>query len=301
MMGKSAKTKSAVAPAAIEQPINQPAAPAMEPATPGTPKPAPLETGFLEPELESDPVLTGSLPQTTETSSIAELVSGEAAPADQMPPADVGTLKLREAAAMGDTSAQFIVATRYLNGEKVKQDYEKSAYWYGKAAAKGLVPAQYRLATMYERGRGVERDLKAALGWYERAASAGNVKSMHNAAVLASGQDLGAPDYARAFKWFSLGAAHGLKDSQFNLAVLIERGLGTEVNPADAYFWYSIAAQHNQDADAAKRVAALAASLTQTELAAVKARVASWAPENPPEAANVVAVNTADWGKDDNG
>ncbi|MFO1034024.1 MAG: tetratricopeptide repeat protein [Hyphomicrobiales bacterium] len=63
-----------------------------------------------------------------------------------------------------------------LNGEKVKQDFEKAAYWYGKAAAQGLAPAQYRVATMYERGRGVGKDVKAALGWYERAASLGNVE-----------------------------------------------------------------------------------------------------------------------------
>ena len=304
MVGRSHKAKAPVAPATIEQSLEQggstaPAAGApapLEQSTPAAPAPAPLESGALEidgPET-ADPILTGSLPQTLGTKPISALVAGEAAAPENLPPAEVGAMALREAAALGDPTAQFVIATRYLNGEKVQQDFEKAAYWYGKAAAQGSAPAQYRLATMYERGRGVAKDLKAALGWYERSAGLGNVKSMHNAAVLASGNELGAPDYKRAYKWFSLGAAHGLKDSQYNLAVLLERGLGTEANKADAWFWYSVAGQQ-QDGDAAKRASALAKGLSQSELLAAKTRLAAWSPERAPDAANVIAINNADW------
>jgi localization factor PodJL len=296
-------------PAAIEQSIQQPKA--TDPAAMVAPadgsdtddaddgadaaasKAAPLDSSSLE-DNANDPILTGSLPQTLGTPSVSSLVAGEAADPQNLPPAEVGNLALREAAALGDANAQFVIATRYLNGENVQQDYEKAAYWYGKAAVMGSAPAQYRLATLYERGRGVAKDTKAALGWYERAASLGNVKSMHNAAVLASSSELGQPDYARAFKWFSLAAAHGMKDSQFNLAVLLERGLGTKANKLDAYFWYSVAAE-NEDADARKRASTLAQNLTQAELLAAKTRLASWSPEKGPDAANVVLVNNADW------
>jgi localization factor PodJL len=311
MMGRSHKPKAPVAPAAIEQSIQQndagsaaddadvDAPDAAAPASGGTapapaaPAPAPLESGGLMDD-EPDPILTGSLPQTYDTKSISALVAGEAAAPENMPPAEVGNLALREAAALGNANAQFVIATRYLNGEKVGQDYEKAAYWYGKAAVAGNAPAQYRVATMYERGRGVAKDLSAALGWYERAASLGNVRSMHNAAVLASGSELGTPDYKRAFKWFSLAAAHGMKDSQFNLAVLLERGLGTEINKADAWFWYSIAAQQD-DADAKTRASALGKTMSQSEMLAAKTRLAAWSPEKAPDSANVVAVDNAAW------
>ncbi|NMD08131.1 MAG: hypothetical protein GYA66_09150, partial [Phyllobacteriaceae bacterium] len=309
MMGRSHKAVAPVAPAAVEQSIQQngatggtgaavdgaTAAPADGNAAPAPPPPtpAPLESGGLTSD-EPDPILTGSLPQTLGSQSISDLVSGQAAAPENLPPAEVGSMALREAAALGDASAQFVIATRYLNGEKVDQDYEKAAYWYGKAAVAGSAPAQYRVATMYERGRGVAKDLSAALGWYERAASLGNVRSMHNAAVLASGNELGTPDYKRAFKWFSLGAAHGLKDSQFNLAVLLERGLGTEVNKADAWFWYSVAAQQD-DADAKKRAGQLGKAMAQGELLAAKTRLAAWSPDKAPDAANVVAVDNAAW------
>lgn len=305
MVGRSQKARVPVAPAAVEQSIDQnssaapaavspvPAQDALPAAPAAVPTSAPLESGALETE-GSDPILTGSLPQTLGTKPISALVSGEAAAPENLPPSEVGSMALREAAALGDATAQFVIATRYLNGEKVQQDYEKAAYWYGKAAAQGSAPAQYRLATMYERGRGVAKDLRAALGWYERSASLGNVKSMHNAAVLASGSDTGAPDYKRAYKWFSLGAAHGLKDSQFNLAVLLERGLGTETNKADAWFWYSVAGQQ-KDEDALKRAAALAKSLSQSELLAAKTRLSAWSPEKAPDTANVIAINNQDW------
>jgi localization factor PodJL len=136
--------------------------------------------------------------------------------------------------------------------------------------------------------------MKAALGWYERAAALGNVKAMHNAAVLAAGGGADKPDYPRAFKWFSLGAAHGLKDSQFNLAVLLERGLGTKANAKEALFWYSIAAKQN-DADADKRAATLAKTLSASVLEETGKRLRLWTPEVAPDTANTVAVTDPRW------
>ncbi len=296
MLGQARKGKMPAQPAAIEQQLNlesPSAAPAPEgsQAQPPQPKPAELES-MLMPE-GSDPVLTGSVAQPAQ--DIAAIVSGETANSDNMAPSEAGSLQLREAAAMGNADAQFVIATRYLNGENgVTQDYAKAAYWYGKAAAAGNAPAQYRLGTLYERGKGVARDMKAALGWYERSASLGNVKAMHNAAVLAAGSDQQKPDYPRAFKWFSLGAAHGLKDSQFNLAVLLERGLGTKANATEALFWYTAAAKQN-DKDANKRADALAKSLPASDLKIVEQRLRNWAPEAAPDSANSVAVTDPKW------
>ena len=298
MMGRSHKTKPPMTPAAIEQIMpkaqKQSAPVAVVPKASVTKvmpvQPTPLEQSLGEPA--TDPITTSSIAPTGD--SIAALVSGEVAPAENLPPAEVGSMKLREAAALGNANAQFVIATRYHNGDKVKQDFAKAAYWYGKAAAQGSAPAQYRVATLYEKGKGVPRDLRAALGWYERAAALGNVKAMHNAAVLSAGNEIGAPDYVKAYKWFSLGAAHGLKDSQYNLAVLLERGLGTEKNSKDAMFWYSLAAQQD-DADALKRSNELGKALPQAERLQVQQRLSIWKADVAPEAANVISVNNRDW------
>ncbi len=300
MLGHSKKVKAPVQPVAIEQQLNpqvEPqgtatAAPDASKAQPPQPKPAEVESMLLQEG--SDSVLTGSIEQAGQN-NISALIEGNGSATEDMPPSNAGSLQLREAAAMGNAEAQFIIATRYLNGENgVEQDFAKAAYWYGKASTSGNAPAQYRLGTLYERGKGVARDMNAALGWYERAAALGNVRAMHNAAVLSAGNDQRAPDYLRAFKWFSLGAAHGLKDSQFNLAVLLERGLGTKVNGKEALFWYSMAAKQN-DADASKHADKLAKTLTPADLQDTKDRLAAWLPEVAPETANTVAVRDAAW------
>jgi localization factor PodJL len=302
MLGHAKKAKAPAQPVAIEQQLNQdapamqqgtasPANPEKSVANPPLPKPAELEGMLIQDG--SDPVLTGSVAKPAD--NLAAIVGGVASASEAMAPAEAGSLQLREAAAMGNADAQFVIASRYLNGENgVAQDHAKAAYWYGKAAAAGNAPAQYRLGTFYERGVGVARDMKAALGWYERAAALGNVKAMHNAAVLAAGGGADKPDYPRAFKWFSLGAAHGLKDSQFNLAVLLERGLGTKANAKEALFWYSIAAKQN-DADADKRAATLAKTLSASVLEETGKRLRLWTPEVAPDTANTVAVTDPRW------
>ncbi|HEY5362709.1 MAG TPA: peptidoglycan-binding protein [Aestuariivirga sp.] len=208
--------------------------------------------------------------------------------------AAIGPVKLRQAAEHGDATAQFIVATHYLEGDTAGVDFAKAAYWYGKAAASGLPPAQYRLASLYERGKGVAKNLSAALAWYEKAADLGNVKAMHNAAVLAAGTDIGAADYATASHYFALAAAHGLKDSQYNLAVLIERGLGVKADVNDALFWYMAAAAQG-DTEAKTKVDALSKTMAAATLDAVQNRFKNWTPEKATDAANTVPTNDAQW------
>jgi localization factor PodJL len=307
MLGQAKKATSSAQPAAIEQqlesatPVPQPnaATPAPAPdaskAKPPQPKPAEIQSMLLPDG--GDPLLTGSV-EPPAADALTSIVAGTAAADDAMAPAATGSLQLREAAALGNAEAQFVIATRYLNGENgLKQDFAKAAYWYGKSAAAGNAPGQYRLGTLYERGKGVARDMNAALGWYERAASLGNVKAMHNAAVLSANNDQKKPDYAKAFKWFSLGAAHGLKDSQFNLAVLLERGLGTKVNAKEALFWYSMAAKQN-DADANKRAGVLAKTMSSADLQSTEQQLREWKPETAPDAANTVAVTDPAWKAD---
>ena len=237
-----------------------------------------------------DGILTGSLlPQRTDA-TLSSIVTepGSTANEPEAPPSELGPEALRQAAEHGDPAAQFIIATRYLDGEGTQPDVARAAHWYQKAATAGLAPAQYRLATLFERGCGLPKDASKALFWYQRAAEQGNIKAMHNAAVIAVGTEAGKANYDLAYKWFLAASQNGLKDSQFNLAVLYERGLGTKVNAGEALFWYTIAANQN-DADAQKLVAALSKSLAPSIVNAVHAKVLAWIPLQAPANAN------ADW------
>jgi localization factor PodJL len=254
---------------------------------------APPETALVTPvPTSADEILTGSVAQPKE--QLEAIVAGTVKDALPIPPETIGSSQLRADAAAGNPQAQFIIASRFMDGERVTRDFDQAALWYEKAAASGLAPAQYRMATLFERGRGVTRDMAKALEWYEKAAALGNVRSMHNAAVIAAGSDVGKADYAKALKWFSLAANHGLKDSQYNLAVLFERGLAGKPDLAEALFWYLAAARQN-DEQAQKRADALVKAMPGDVVAAIKTKVKLWMPENAPEAANTVQVTETAW------
>ena len=227
------------------------------------------------------------------TAAAAQGAAPLAMPANlPLPPAALGPLPLRKAAAKGDPKAQYEIGVRYADGVGTKADLKTAAEWFERAASAGLAPAQYRLAAMYERGLGVGEDLGQARTWYAAAAEKGNIKAMHNLAVSVSGRDGSTPDYKLAAKWYAEAAAYGLPDSQFNLAILAEHGLGMKKDPAEAYKWFSLAAAHG-DADAAKRREVIRVQLAPAALAQAEATVKAWKAKPAIAGANEVAENSA--------
>jgi localization factor PodJL len=237
-----------------------------------------------------------ALAQPASTAADAELAgpAGSSTQMVELPPAFVGPMSLRVAAAKGDPSAAFEVAARLAEGRGVNQDFNLAMTWYQRSAQKGFAQAQYRLGTLYERGIGVKADLPRAKIWYARAAEQGNVKSMHNLAVLSAGRDAEATDYAVAGKWFIGAAQHGLADSQFNLGVLYESGLGVQRDPKQAYMWLSLAARSG-DKEAAKRRDAVRASLPQQDAREVEAMVANWKAQPMDRASNDALAGGEAW------
>lgn len=197
-----------------------------------------------------------------------------------LPPASVGPLSLRLAAANGDPSAEFEVGARLAEGKGTDQNFKEAAKWYQRSASRGFAQAQYRLGTLYERGLGLKADAARATDWYQRAAEQGNVKAMHNLAVLSANQSNGGPDYVSAATWFEKAAELGLSDSQFNLAVLNENGLGVTQDLPNAYKWLSLAAKSG-DKEAIRRLEILKGKLTQDQLAKADALLATWRAKTP--------------------
>jgi localization factor PodJL len=228
-------------------------------------------------------------PTTTRTAPDSA-ISGET-----LPPAEIGPMSLRVAAASGSPAAQYEVAARYTEGRIIAQDFRKAAMWYQRAAAKGMAPAQYRLGTLYEKGRGVPADKAAARIWYERAAEKGNHKAMHNLAVLYADASDGNPNYAKAAMWFRNAAELGLADSQFNYGILAERGLGVRKDLKDAYRWFAIAAR-NGDKGADERLLLVEKQMPPDDLVAVKLQIESWQPREPVREANIVEIPSGGWG-----
>lgn len=197
-----------------------------------------------------------------------------------LPPATVGPLSLRLAAANGDPSAEFEVGARLAEGKGTDQTFKDAAKWYQRSASKGFAQAQYRIGTLYERGLGLKTDVERAKEWYTRAADQGNVKAMHNLAVLSANQSNSTPDYATAAQWFEKAAEYGLADSQFNLAVLNENGLGVPEDLVQAYKWLALSAKSG-DKEAIRRRDIIKGKLTATQLADGDKQVASWTSKRP--------------------
>ncbi len=245
------------------------------------------------------PDIAGSAPQAqsnaaSPTASLAPAQNPSGTIATSSLPEQIGSKSLRLAAEQGDPSAQFVIASRYMDNRTISRDFAKAANWYRKAASSGMPPAQYRLGALFERGNGVPKDLNAARLWYERAAEHGNVKAMHNLAVIYANKNSGMTDFIKARHWFEQAARHGLKDSQYNLAVIHERGLGTKSSLAKAYFWYSLAAAQG-DKGARIKAHALNNHLSNAERIAAKKRLAAWKPEKPSRTGNFVAIRDKSW------
>ncbi len=213
-----------------------------------------------------------------------------------LPPATVGPLSLRLAAANGDPSAAFEVGARLAEGKGTNQNFEEAIIWYQKSAAQGFAQAQYRLGTLYERGLGVKADVARAQSWYERAAEQGHIKAMHNLAVLSAGRSTGSPDYITGARWFTSAAEYGLSDSQYNLAVLHENGLGVAKDPVQAFKWYALAARSG-DVEAARRRDALKAQLTADQRLQADNQVALFVPKRSAPIVNDARVAGEDWKK----
>ena len=210
---------------------------------------------------------------------------GQPRAALDLPPATVGPLSLRLAAAQGDKSAEFEVASRLAEGKGTDQNLKEAVRWYQRSATQGFAQAQYRLGTFYERGLGMKADIARARTWYQRAADQGNVKAMHNLAVLAAGRSAESPDYATAAHWFTQAASYGLPDSQFNLAVLTESGLGVEKDMVQAAMWFTIAARSG-DKEATRRRDLMKSKMDASGLAAADHLVKTWQPLVPEKMAN---------------
>ena len=211
-------------------------------------------------------------------------------------PIEIGSERLRQAAATGNENAAYEVATRFAEGRGVPANLPQAARWFERAANKGLAPAQFRYASMLEKGQGVKKDLSRARTLYLAAARQGNAKAMHNLAVLyAEGID-GKPDYATAVQWFRKASERGVSDSQYNLGILYARGIGVDKNLAESYKWFALAAKHG-DKEAAKKRDEVAAHIDAKALAAARRAVAKFVAAPQPHPATAVPAPPGGWDK----
>ena len=189
-----------------------------------------------------------------------------------------GAKWLEKSAEQGHAEAQFKLASLHARGEGVPQNFERAAELAKQAAEQGHVEAQYNLATMYSAGRGVPNDMGEATKWFRAAAEAGHGTSQSNLGVLYAAGKVVEKDMAEAVKWFRRAAEQGQPTAQFNLAQAYHDGKAVEKDFLEAYKWYTLAAQQG-DRDAQILATMVAVDLTPTELGEAVKRAGAFRPK----------------------
>jgi TPR repeat protein len=143
----------------------------------------------------------------------------------------------------GDRHAQFNLASRYLQGVEVPQDYKNAAMWYERAAEQGFAAAQFMMGFLYEQGKGVQRDYAQALNYYRAAADQGHSPAANNLGGLYL-HGFGVPkNIGTALKWYQLSAERGGAIGQYNLATIYFVGKGVPKDYREAARWFRAAAE----------------------------------------------------------
>lgn len=78
-----------------------------------------------------------------------------------------------QAAEQEDEEAQYSLATFYLLGQEVEQDYLKALHLFERSSPKNHVDSQYELGKMYEKRLGVRQDRAKAKEWYGKVCDGG--------------------------------------------------------------------------------------------------------------------------------
>jgi TPR repeat protein len=161
----------------------------------------------------------------------------------------------QRAAAQGLPNAQARVAELLLSGEGGVVNEKEGLAMLQTAAAAGDISAQYDLATRYKEGRGLAKNLQAAIQWYSRLAERTNwVGTVQNwsamilGIVYATGD--GVPrDDAEALRWFRIGANFNGQDAQDSLGYCYATGRGVARDDSKAVMWFRAAAREEDTND----------------------------------------------------
>lgn len=206
---------------------------------------------LTEPEVGSDLLAAGGVPQATGAGREAgagadEQITGASSPGLEEWEGQGGSegagageeafLEFLARAEEGHGTSQYAVAVCYRGGLGVAPDRRAAAFWFRRAAEQGLARAQHALGGCYETGSGVEKDEREAFLWYARA--------VRNACTAAGGAGTGMPRGSLGSS--TAGKEGGESAWKFlaKLACCYERGVGVPVSHVAAASLFRRAHEH---------------------------------------------------------
>lgn len=130
----------------------------------------------------------------------------------------------RQAAAVGDARAYFLLGGMYQGGQGVAASSTEAASWYEKAAQGGVIGSFAKLAQMHARGDGVPKSTEKALAYARLSAQLGDPEGMFFLYSILKATSLGYLDAS--------GKADNAKYQQLSTRPLSERNLDIEAQDA---------------------------------------------------------------------
>ena len=144
-------------------------------------------------------------------------------------------------AELGYASGMSNLASCYMKGRGVRQNYKNALYWYKKAYELGSPGAANDLGHMYQHGLGTEKREDVAFEYYRTAKERGSNSALSNLGYCYQNGIGCEVDYTRAFECFYAAAQGPSYGAANNLAYLYESGLGCEEDCDLAIKWYKTA------------------------------------------------------------
>ena len=206
--------------------------------------------------------------------------SMDSQPASVRTDCNAALLSWSDWAQRGNAEAQYFVASLYMRGQGVNQDYREAARLLREAADQGLAPAQYELSVAYLEGRGVPKDEAEFVRWTRKAAEQGYAPAQHNlGSQVINGRRGVTKDEAAGVRWFQRAAEQGWVPSQRSLVAAYLQGQGVAEDMVEAFKWATIAGEGTLGPDAQNTVAArdtFAKSMTRVQVERASQLAREW-------------------------
>jgi len=148
---------------------------------------------------------------------------------------------VQKAAESGDAKAEVSLGQFYLEGKKVRQDFEVAKKWLQKAAMHGDSSAQFNLGKIYMTDVAGPIDYAEAANWFKLAAYSGNFEAQYSLGKMYLGGQGVDQNFLNAVDWFRKAASQGDVYAQYSYALMLENGIGIERNIEKAFMWYTTA------------------------------------------------------------
>jgi len=187
-----------------------------------------------------------------------------------------------KAAKLRSPYAQYAVATCYMDGDGVPQNYEEAVAWLRRAAPEdgsGFSCAYDSLGICYQKGRGVPKNEEEAFRLFSTAAKLGLYVSQNRLGDcfrLGKGTPV---DMSRAAFWYEKSAEQLDVEALHNIGVCYYYGQGVSKDIVQAYKWIKLTSEAGDDS-ATKFLEKVRSEMTPSEIERAEQLVADFKKAN---------------------